>query len=378
MKSCGYNFGLALNNTKKSEDDEIIYSVINNSFSSGSNSSISRCNSHILDESNINNNIVESIKNDIVEYTNELTDVVVSTYFNKNVPIKVKKQYNSNNIKLESLFENTFIKIIDVQQYNLNENVIYPMSYLLSLDSIVTDPNEANYGHDIIFSVYNYLMFIKSYGIKFMYKHLIVLSNVKDLDNAYWNGNYLTFGGGTNSHTPLVSTAIVGHELTHAVIQGINDLEYRGQSGALNESYADILGVMFEFYIGEKFHSLGWELGTECNFLLRNMQFPHKCSQPEICYDTFYVNPNSLLDHGGVHINSGIINHVFYLTYQLIGKQAIILFIDILYELLRNSTFHIFKKLYIRHITKKYNNNNRYYEENHLYELINIINSHIF
>lgn len=349
--------------------EEVVYSIVNASFSSDRRNS-----------SDISLDDIKTIKQDITVYNDYLVDVILATCYSKNVPMRLRRHIDPL-VFLESLYENTFIKIIDYNDHDLNENVVYPISYLLSLESIVVNPSTKNFCNDIVFNVYNYLSFLKMYDIQFMYKHLVVIANVPGLDNAYWNGSYLTFGAGCKG-LPLTSSAIVGHELTHAVIQQINNLEYRGHSGALNESYADILGVCFEFYVSERY-GLGWEIGKECNLLLRNMASPEKCSQPSIMYDHFYFNPNSHQDNGGVHINSGIINHIFYKMHEFIGyKKTLSLFIDVIFELLPNSTFHHFKKIMINKIVKNYENTGGWRdaisEINPMTELITIVNYHIF
>ena len=327
---------------------------------------------------------IEQIKNDIQAFESDLKECVINTCFSKVVPIKIKTFKNIVGegvpgttgdkeldwVKLETIYNNTFIKVIDVVEHDLNHNLLYPISYLLDLKSIESDPLVKSFSHDIIFNVYNYLQFLEVNNVTMGYRHLIVLANVPDMDNAYWNGRYLTFGSGTKLHTPLTSSAIVGHELTHALIQTVCDLEYQGHSGALNESYADIFGVCYEFYIKEKYQkTLGWEIGKECNFLMRNMKSPHECQQPERMYDLYYFNPNENIDNGGVHTNSGIINHVFFKLQERIGyKKAFNMFVLILYQLLNNSNFHHFRSIFLKVGTRFCN----------LDVLVDIMNSHIF
>lgn len=318
---------------------------------------------------------IEQIKNDIQTFESDLKECVIHTCFSKVVPIKIKTFKNVVGdksldwIKLETIYNNTFIKVIDVVEHDLNHNLLYPISYLLDLKSIKSDPLVKSFSHDIIFNVYNYLHFLEVNNITMGYRHLVVLANVPDMDNAYWNGRYLTFGSGTKMHTPLTSSAIVGHELTHALIQNVCDLEYRGHSGALNEAFADIFGVCFEFYINERYQTLGWEIGKECNFLMRNMKSPHECQQPERMYDLFYFNPNEYIDNGGVHTNSGIINHVFFKLQERIGyKKAFNMFVLILYQLLNNSNFHHFRSIFLK-VGMRFCN---------LDVLVDIMNSHIF
>lgn len=281
-------------------------------------------------------------------------EVMLTTYFTGKVPIKLRVKglfpSGSNlhddieNVSLETKYNNTFIKVIDIAKHGLNPNIVYPIQYLLALPAIETNPHDSNFSHDIIFNVYNFLHFLNKHKIEFNYDNLIILANCPDLDNAFWNGFYLTFGAGANGHTPLTSSMIIGHELTHALIQSTCDLEYEAHSGALNESFADVFGVCFEFYIHEIYAGLGWELGSETGFLLRNMKDPHACNQPQVMYDLYYMDPSSFHDNGGVHVNSGIPNHVFYCVQEIIGyKRAFELWIRVMYKLNRYSTFKDFK-----------------------------------
>jgi Zn-dependent metalloprotease len=286
----------------------------------------------------------------------KLVNVLLSTNFTGSVPLKVRvNNYeiesnssdiidNIEEIVLETKYGSTFIKVIDAPSNNLNPDVVYTTNYLLQLKAIKSDPNVKSYNHDILFNVYNYLHFLDKHNIDFNYSNLIVLANVPNLDNAFFNGSYLVFGNGCNGHTPLVSQMIVAHELTHALISKTCNLEYEGHSGALNEHLADVFGVCFEFYVQERFMTLGYELGSETGFLLRDMKDPHRCWQPEKMFDDYYQDPNDYHDNGGVHINSGIPNHIFYLVQEKIGhKKAFEFWIRIMFRLQRCSNFNDFK-----------------------------------
>ncbi len=62
-------------------------------------------------------------------------------------------------------------------------------------------------------------------------------------DNAFWNGSYMVYGGGTKTTRPFASSLdVVGHEMTHGVIEHSSNLLYVGQSGAINEAAADYFG----------------------------------------------------------------------------------------------------------------------------------------
>jgi thermolysin len=144
-------------------------------------------------------------------------------------------------------------------------------------------------------------------------------------NNAFWNGSYMTYGDGDGkTFSPLVSVDIAGHEMTHGVTEKTAGLIYSGESGALNESMSDIFGTCVEFYtyssganyqIGEDAYTPG-----KSGDALRYMDDPHK--DPNYGYtadddpDHYSERYTGSSDNGGVHINSGISNKVFYLLAQ--------------------------------------------------------------
>jgi hypothetical protein len=130
-----------------------------------------------------------------------------------------------------------------------------------------------------------------------------------DWDNAAWTGRILIFGDGSNNN-PLVELDVVSHELTHGVTQYEADLEYLYESGALNESFSDILSKAVEFTIfGD---SASWQLARHYREGgLRDMSNPNLKGQPDTYLgDMWYVGNE---DQGGVHTNSGLQNYWFYL-----------------------------------------------------------------
>lgn len=136
--------------------------------------------------------------------------------------------------------------------------------------------------------------------------------------NAFWSGEEMFYGDGDNiNYDPLVSQDVVSHELGHGVCQNTANLVYEGESGALNEALSDIWGATIEYFyypnkktwlIGEDF-----DLGSHTGF--RNMAIPNAKGNPDT-YRGKYWNWNMVYDHGGVHLNSGVINHWYYLVSQ--------------------------------------------------------------
>ncbi len=68
----------------------------------------------------------------------------------------------------------------------------------------------------------------------------------RDFDNAFWNGSQMVYGDGDGviftGFTACLD--VIGHELTHGVTSSTANLDYQGQSGALNESISDVFGTL--------------------------------------------------------------------------------------------------------------------------------------
>lgn len=131
-------------------------------------------------------------------------------------------------------------------------------------------------------------------------------------NNAFWNGSQMTYGDGDGSKFIAFSgdPDVVGHELTHGVTEYTSNLEYYGESGALNEAFSDI--------IGNDIQRKNWLLGEDiytpniAGDALRSLSNPTLYDQPDH-YSNLYRGSS---DNGGVHTNSGIINKAYYLLAQ--------------------------------------------------------------
>jgi len=150
----------------------------------------------------------------------------------------------------------------------------------------------------------------------------------RDYDNAMWNGEQMVFGDGDGElfNRFTIAIDIIGHELAHGVTQYTAGLEYQGQSGALNESMSDVFGSLVkQRHARESAGNADWLIGEGLftdrvqGKALRSMKAPGtaydddvigKDPQPATMDD--YVETTE--DNGGVHINSGIPNHAFYLA----------------------------------------------------------------
>lgn len=154
--------------------------------------------------------------------------------------------------------------------------------------------------------------------------------------NAFWDGTQMVMGDGDGEifESFTSSLSVIAHELGHGLLQYTTNLEYRGQSGALNESIADILGALVEqFVAGEDARHASWLVGEGLftdkvrGRALRSLAAPGSAyddpilgRDPQPATMAGYVETEE--DHGGVHLNSGIPNHAFYLFATALGGNA--------------------------------------------------------
>ncbi|ARO18327.1 peptidase M4 [Bacillus tropicus] len=110
---------------------------------------------------------------------------------------------------------------------------------------------------------------------------------------------------------------IAGHEFTHAVTSSESNLEFSGESGAINEALSDIMGTAIEKYINNG--EFNWTIGEQTGLVLRNMKNPSAVKFINgLPYPDDYSKYSDLNgeDNEGVYFNSSIINKVAYLIAQ--------------------------------------------------------------
>lgn len=155
-------------------------------------------------------------------------------------------------------------------------------------------------------------------------------------DNAFWNGAQMVYGDGDGKIFNRFTKAIdvIGHELTHGVTQYTAQLEYQDQSGALNEHISDVFGsIVKQYSLKQNATQADWLIGQGLftpkihGVALRSMKAPGTAyDDPLIGKDpqpaTMSDYNDTTEDNGGVHINSGIPNHAFYLISADIGGYS--------------------------------------------------------
>lgn len=164
----------------------------------------------------------------------------------------------------------------------------------------------------------------------------------KGYDNAFWNGQQMVYGDGDEDlpaaqrlfNRFTIAIDVIGHELTHGVTQNTGNLVYFNQPGALNESFSDVFGSLVKQKAkAQPAQTADWIIGeglftANVNGVgIRSMKAPGTAyndpvlgKDPQPGHMQNYVNTTD--DNGGVHINSGIPNHAFYLIAVELGGYA--------------------------------------------------------
>ncbi|RRQ45214.1 M4 family metallopeptidase [Chryseobacterium sp. SC28] len=131
--------------------------------------------------------------------------------------------------------------------------------------------------------------------------------------NAFWDGQRMTYGDGYAN--PLTTLDITGHEIGHGVCSSSAGLVYSYESGAINESLSDIWGAMIEYFAEptKQTYLIGEDVGA-----IRSMSNPKTYNHPDTYQGQYWYSGSG--DNGGVHYNSGVFNHWFYILAE--GKSG--------------------------------------------------------
>lgn len=267
-----------------------------------------------------NNNVIwSSMKKTIFEVSSFPITINASVYLPQN------SQYTLNIYDYDSSTSSQLLG-----SFNINPttgNSLYSSngtSGSIFIDAKNSPGLDAHWGAEIVYDYFknkhNRNSFDNSGGaiFSFVHKNLINPNNNSNA-NAGWNGFYMGYGDGDSEIGPFTTLDICGHELTHAVVQYSSGFIYQAESGALDESFADIFGTAIEFYDSS---SANYTINEKAFFnggYLRSLKDPKLKKQPNTYKSPlttigYWANPNDITyDYGGVHTNSGVQNYWFYL-----------------------------------------------------------------
>ncbi|WP_373708493.1 M4 family metallopeptidase [Kaistella sp.] len=149
-------------------------------------------------------------------------------------------------------------------------------------------------------------------------------------ENAYWSGSEMVYGDGASTFAPLTSLDVTAHELGHGICEYSANLVYSRESGAINEGLSDIWGSVVEnaFAPTKQNFLIGEDITKISPYYLRSMSNPKSglSAQPDTYLGTNWkaatssCTPTQSNDQCGVHYNSGVLNHFFYILTQ--GKTG--------------------------------------------------------
>ncbi len=218
-------------------------------------------------------------------------------------------------------------------------------------DGAVNDQT-VNNAYDISGFVHGY--FKDTFGLNSVNgEGMELISNIhygKDYNNAYWDGDEMTYGDGDQIEFKNFASAIdvVAHEITHGVTQFLANLEYSGQSGALNEHFSDVFGtVIKQKYFKQDIAVADWLIGDTVvtkafpGKAIRSLMAPGTANDFDRQPDHMKNYYSGTADNQGVHINSGIPNKAFYLSCIEIGlDECALIWYETLKVLWRTANFN--------------------------------------
>lgn len=162
-----------------------------------------------------------------------------------------------------------------------------------------------------------------------------VLNGPASEGNAEWREKIIVYGKQVSGwQSPVVDLSITAHEITHGVLNSYVHME-NGETGALFESLADVFGVMAKQYSsGQSVSEASW--GVDEHSVRGKREMSRSLSNPGSAYTDHPVYGSDLQiakmsqyrdfpldwDGGGIHINSGIPSHAFYLVAMELGGRS--------------------------------------------------------
>jgi Zn-dependent metalloprotease len=263
---------------------------------------------------------------------------------------------NSASIGIGSGFHGQVLKFpttyVDAQNlYGLYEEGVFRPAKIYTYDyakggSIPGDADNQWYVNSATISAHAYVGYIYDFYYLVLGRqginnnnltHLVAVNWIKDgYDNAMWSTQTLAmYFFAPKKKQNAAALDVIAHEYSHGVTQFSANLVYQYESGALNESFSDVMGAAVEHF----WHSSGtgllradWYHGEDAASQYttsgcRNLANPNTHSQLGAAgFSPAYPDPahlaqkipnlyynGQLIDYGGVHLNSTIYGHAFYL-----------------------------------------------------------------
>ncbi len=182
-----------------------------------------------------------------------------------------------------------------IHQFPCSENTVR------EVNGAYSPLNDGHYFARKIFSMYS-----DWYGKSPLTHKLVMRIHYKvNYQNAFWNGQEMTFGDGGNDLYPLVNMDVTGHEVSHGFTEQNSNLAYQNQSGGINEAFSDMAGEALEFYVKGKSDLICGDDISKKGAMLRFMDDPTKDGSSIGHIKDFKKGMD-------VHYSSGVFNKAFY------------------------------------------------------------------
>jgi bacillolysin len=228
---------------------------------------------------------------------------------------------------------------LGVQTFNSARTATYPTTNFTDIDNnwTATEFNntnkdngalDAHWGAEKTYDYWSTVHARNSFDnagakIKSYVHYNLIAAGYPDNNNAFWNGSVMTYGdgSGTGGFDILTAIDVAGHEIGHAVCTYTANLTYQNESGAMNEAFSDIWGACIENNAAptKSIWLIGEDIERRTGHLsLRSMSNPKTENQPDTYKGLKWYTGTA--DSGGVHTNSGVLNHWFYIL--SVGKSG--------------------------------------------------------
>ncbi|MEH6460006.1 M4 family metallopeptidase [Chitinimonas sp. JJ19] len=233
------------------------------------------------------------------------------------------KDYKALDITQDCRFDSENVTTIDLKNGTASITAPYQMASCPATGTPVNDyrtingayspVNDGHYFGNVIFNMYR-----DWYNTRPLTQKLKVRVHYGNgYENAFWNGDSMTFGDGATRFHPLVSLGVMAHEVSHGVTTQSSGLIYRGMSGGMNEAFSDIAAMVSEQYMYGK---PTWLIGGEivkggADKALRYMAEPEKDGKS-------IGHASKFTDKLNVHYSSGVYNKAFYTLATTSGWDA--------------------------------------------------------
>lgn len=196
-----------------------------------------------------------------------------------------------------------------------------PFNAYKAVNGAFSPLNDAHYFGNVVFDMY------KSWfgGLRPISQKLYMKVHYsRNYENAFWDGQAMTFGDGGRTFYPLVALDVVSHEVSHGFTEQQSGLVYEGQSGGMNEAFSDMAGEAAEYFMKQQ---NDWRVGYDIFKGAGSLRYMDDPTQ-----DGYSIDHAADYHEGiDVHNSSGVYNKAFYLLANSTGwntRKAFQVFVD--------------------------------------------------